>query len=166
MNYTDFSNIFLRELARSYRSGQIGLMGLVDFSLWEKVMPADESETSRFSWKKITFNAFQLADKENSLLLIYNVPIQFIPHEAKFVGIRINKEHDLVYYTLRRPKYNDEAWDIFVLDFKKGKEVFLDKIHGTDSLREFKNSIERFKFREEPTFFEKARNAVMFIWAA
>ena len=160
MKYTDFSNTFLLKLALSYRSGQISFHGLVDFHLWKAVFPNNESKSNNFDWRKIGFNAFQLNDKEQSLLIIYSIPHLYTPKEAEFIGIRLNKNRsNLLYYSLRRPKYNDDPWDIFLYDYKSQKDIFINKIQGTDSMREFKNAIEKLEFRE-PTKFEILRNSV------
>jgi len=162
MTYTDFSNIFLRELTLSYRLGKIPFHGLIDFELWKKVSPADDLLPNTFSWSKISFNAFKLKDGQDSLLIIYNIPLMYKPKEAEFVGIRFNNNRKKVlYYTLRRPKYNDDAWDIYSYDFEAKTDIFLEKIQGTDSLREFKNAIERIDFRDKPTTFEKLRSKIL-----
>lgn len=82
-------------------------------------------------------------------------------NEAEFVGIRFdNNRKQVLYYTLRRPRYNDEAWDIYLYDFDNNSDVILEKIQGTDSLREFKNAIERIPFRDKPTLFERIKTRI------
>ena len=161
MTYTDFSNTFLLELTRSYRSGAIPFHGLIDFNLWRRICPDTDCRPNVFSWNKISFNAFTLNDSQKSLLIIYNIPIMYKKNEAEFVGIRFdNNRKQVLYYTLRRPRYNDEAWDIYLYDFDNNSDVILEKIQGTDSLREFKNAIERIPFRDKPTLFERIKTRI------
>ncbi len=161
MTTIEFSTEFLPTLASSYLSGELGLHALVDFELWSKIFPNDPEHSGNCKWSNISFNAFQLNDDRQSLLLIYNIPQYNKPKEDKFVGIRIdNNNRQLLYYTLRRPKYNDEPWDICNYDFKSKKEIFLEKINGTDSLREFKQAIEKMPF-SKPSPFVRIRSILI-----
>ncbi len=161
MTYQDFTNIFIPNLARLYREKKISLHGLVDFHTWSQVLPEPDELTNDFQWKKISFNAFSLEDEENSLLLVYSIPLFNQKKEAEFIGIRLNNNRDkLILYSLRRPRYNDDPWDICQYDFDKGDEVFLDKIKGTDSMREFMNAIQQMEFKEKPTLFERLVNII------
>jgi len=156
MNYQDFTNIFIPNLARLYRDKKIALHALVDFSTWSQVLPEPDELTNDFQWKKISFNAFTLDDEEKSLFIVYSIPLFNQKKEAEFIGIRLNNNRDkLILYSLRRPKYHDDPWDINQYDFDKGDEVFLDKIKGTDSMREFMNAIQQMEFNERPSLFDR-----------
>lgn len=161
MTYKDFTDKFLLKLARFYRSGEVSLHGLVDIDLWKKVFPDNDAKHGDILWSNVSFNAFTLDDEENSLLIVYSIPQENEVGRAKFIAMRFdNKRHSLLYYTLRRPKYYDDAWDIFQYDFSSGKNYYIQKIGGTDSLREFKASIEKIEFKENPTLYEKIINII------
>lgn len=161
MTYQDFTNTFIPNLALLYQTKQISLHGLVDFNLWSQILPESEELTNDFQWRKISFNAFVLEDDEKSLLIVYSIPLFNQKKEAEFIGIRLNNNRDkLILYSLRRPKYHDDAWDICQYDFDKKDEVFLDKIKGTDSMREFMNAIQQLEFKEKPTIIDRVLNFV------
>lgn len=161
MTYQDFTNTFIPNLALLYQTKQISLHGLVDFNLWSQILPESEELTNDFQWRKISFNAFVLEDDEKSLLIVYSIPLFNQKKEAEFIGIRLNNNRDkLILYSLRRPKYHDDAWDICQYDFDKKDEVFLDKIKGTDSMREFMNAIQHLEFKEKPTIFDRVLDFV------
>lgn len=161
MTYQDFANKFLLELARSYRNKEHQIHSLIDFELWKKIFPTSYNDMANFDWNKIHFNAFALNDSENSLLIVYNIPTSNSEKEAKFIGLRFNnKRNNVLYYTLRRPRFYDEAWDICQYDFKSNQDNIIDKIKGTDSMREFKNAIERMKFSEQLSLYDRFRNAL------
>ncbi len=156
MTYQDFTNTFIPNLARMYRNKKISLHGLVDFNLWSQILPEPEEMSNDLQWRKINFNAFVLDDEEKSLLIVYSMPLFNQKKEAEFIGIRLNNNRDkLILYSLRRPKYHDDAWDICQYDFDKKDEVFLDKIKGTDSMREFINAIQVMEFKEKPSIFDR-----------
>lgn len=162
MTYLEFTDNFMLHLARSYRNNQIQFHALVDTDLWRKILPDTGNDATGFHWYNIKLNAFTLSDKENSLLIVYSMPVLNKPREVKFIGLRLDsKRSSLLFYTLRRPKYNDEAWDICQYDFDDNTSIFIDKIQGTDSLREFRNNIERIEFREKQPAYIRLRSKFM-----
>jgi len=161
MTYQDFTNTFIPSLTLLYQTGQIPFHGLVDFNLWSQILPEPEELTNDFQWRKISYNAFVLEDEEKSLLIVYSIPLFNQKKEAEFIGIRLNNNRDkLILYSLRRPKFHDDAWDICQYDYSKKDEVFLDKIKGTDSMREFINAIQQLEFKEKPTIFDRVLDFV------
>ncbi|MBQ0056694.1 MAG: hypothetical protein KBT20_03460 [Bacteroidales bacterium] len=161
MTYQDFSDRFLLSLVKSYRNKQIPLHALVDTDLWIKIFPNYNNETGQFHWYLIKFNAFTLSDEEGSLLIIYSIPTQNQKKEPKFIGIRLNNNRDqVILYTLRRPEYVGDSWDLYQYDFKKDKNISLGKLYGTDSIREFKNHIERLSFSERPPLLSRILTSV------
>lgn len=160
MTYQEFSDKFLVTLASAYRNGTLDLHALIDFNLWKRVFPEEYGNHLRVQWNKISFNAFTLSDSTNSLLLVYKIPEAFKHREAGFIGIRLdNNRKDLYYYSLRHPQYHDEPWMIYQYDFKKSQNIFIEDIHGTNSMREFKASIERMPC-QEPTFFQRINDYI------
>lgn len=163
MTYLEFSNIFLLKLASSFRSGFIKIHGLVDFDLWKKTFPDDNSQIGQVIWSNINFNAFKLNDEQESLLIVYTIPIANTSGEAKFIAFRLNKKRDsLLLYSLRRPKFFDDPWDIFQYDFKAHQNIYIKKIGGTDSLREFKASIENLEYKETTPIINKIKTLILF----
>lgn len=149
MTYHEFTDNFILTLAKKYRNNEMPLHALVDIDLWRKVLPDNVSQDNNFHWYNIKLNAFMLEDELRSMLIVYSIPIFNRQNEIKFIGLRFdNNRKRLLYYSLRRPKYNDEAWEIFQYDFEHNEQVFINKIKGTDSLREFRNNIETISFRE------------------
>jgi len=149
MNYKEFSQIFLPQLAADYREGSLPFHALVDIDLWQKLFPDRNATPGQVQWYNVKLNAFDLNDEENSLLLTFSLPLYKVKEEAKFIGLRINNmQNSLTYYILRRPTYNDDPWNLYQYNFKENKEVFLQKIQSTDSLREFKYCIERLPNKE------------------
>ena len=164
MTYQEFSDTFLPKLATSYLNKEIDFHALIDFELWKKIFPDNELQMDQVNWNGIQFNAFSLDDDKHSLLLVYTIPTHNKKNEAKFIAFRFdNNRNKLLLYSLRRPKYYDELWNIFQYDFKLGKDVYLMKNLGTDSLREFKASIEQIEFQEKTSFFDKIKTTLLFL---
>jgi len=156
MNYVEFTDSFLLRLAKSYKMGKVGLHALVDFDLWKQLFPDQDGQQGVLRWSQISFNAFTLDDEDHSLCLFYHIPLQNIKNEAMFIAIRFNKKrNELVYYSLRRPKYNDDPWIIFVYDFESERDYKIQEIQGASSLREFKAAIERLPFLPEASPYDK-----------
>lgn len=146
MNYKEFTQTFLPSLAKEYREGNLPFHALIDFDLWRRVFPDQAAAPGQVQWYAVKLNAFCLNDEERTLLLTFSIPLLNRRDEVKFVGMRINnKQNTLTYYLLRRPRYNDELWDLFQYDFENNQEIFIQKNNGTDSLREFRNTIELLK---------------------
>jgi len=150
MNYKEFTQIFLPQLASEYRDGALPFHALVDVDLWRQVFPDFNAVPGQVQWYTVKLNAFSLNDAEQTLLLTYSLPERREKEEAKFIGLRINNmTHSLNYYLLRRPSVVDEAWNLFQYNFTEKKEIFVQKIDCTDSLREFRNFIERLPNEEK-----------------
>lgn len=161
MTYQEFTDTFIPQLALLYRQKKITLHGLVDFNLWSQILPESDELYSDFQWNKISFNAFVLNDEEKSLFIVYSIPLFKNKKEAEFIGIRLDNNRDnLILYSLRRPKFHDDAWDICQYDFDKGDEVFLEKIKGTDSMREFMNAIQNMEYKDKPSFYDRMMDYV------
>ena len=161
MTYQEFSDKFLPTLAKFYRDKQIDLHGLVDFDLWKKIIPDDASSFDGFRWECITFNAFNLSDSENSLLLVYSIPEKNQENCAKFVAMRLdNKREHLLLYSLRCPRFYNDPWEIYLHNFKKDSDSLLAQIQGTNSLREFVAHIQRSEFRENLTIVQHVYNII------
>lgn len=144
MNYKEFTQIFLPQLASEYRDGTLPFHALVDVDLWRQVFPDFNAKPGQVQWYTVKLNAFQLNDEGENLLLTFTLPERREEKEAKFIGMRINNmAHTLRFYLLRRPSVVDEPWEIFQYNFDLKKEIFVRKMDSTDSLREFKNNIER-----------------------
>lgn len=166
MTYSDFAEKFLPQLAELYLNKQLPFHGLVDFDLWKKVFPEGQDLTHPFYWNRIKFNAFPLGDEESSLLLVYSIPMNNTPKEIQFIGIRFDKNRNhLNYYTLRRPRFYDDFWNIFQYNFKTSQEIYLEKLQGTNSIREFCFGIKRIPFKPEetkPSMFDRVFTKVFF----
>ncbi len=165
MTYFEFTNHFLPQLAQLYLNKEIDFHALVDFDLWKKVFPDVPKADGSFYWNRISFNAFALNDPESSLLLVYNLPLQNTPKEAQFIGIRFNNNRTrLNMYVLRRPRFYDEFWDVFQYNFELGKEIFIEKLRGTNSLREFCADIQRLPFSSsnKPSLFDRIVTKVFY----
>lgn len=162
MTYKEFSETFLLDLARSYRNGKIPFHALVDKDLWQRIFLDNETGIHSLRWYNIKINPYLLSDSESSLLIVFSIPIQNLSKETKFIGMRFNSNRStILFYSLCRPHYVDEAWDIFQYDFERSEYTFVSKIHGTDSLREFRNNIERIPFREKPSIFERVLSRII-----
>lgn len=165
MNYKEFSQIFLPQLASEYREGTLPFHALVDIDLWRRIFPDFNSEPGQVQWYNVKLNAFSLSDDENTLLLTFSLPERRDKEEAKFIGLRINNmAKTLTFYLLRRPSVVDEAWNLFQYNFTERKEIFVQKMESTDSLREFKNCIERLPNQDKDpdslfSFIKKKINA-------
>lgn len=146
MTYREFTDEFLPTLATLYRKQEanFGLHSLVDLDLWQRVFPCKPGVADQIQWYAIRRNAFVLDDSVGSLLITFSLPEPQHTDDAKFVAMRIERgTHTLQYYTLRRPRYIDDPWDINQYSFEKQKEIFRQKLQATDSLREFKCAISR-----------------------
>lgn len=151
MNYSEFSHIFLPQLAKEYREGTLPFHALVDIDLWRQVFPDMNAKPGQVQWYTIKLNAYSLNDDNNSLLLTYSLPERREKEEAKFIGLRINNiNRTLTYYILRRPSVVDEHWDLYQYNFAQQHEDFVQKIQTTDSLREFRNCIEHLSQTAQP----------------
>lgn len=144
MNYTEFSDTFLPQLASDYLEGRLPFHALVDMDLWKRIFPDMNAAPGQVQWYNIKLTNFSLNDVENTLLITYSLPERRDKNEAKFIGMRINNmQQTLNFYLLRRPSNYDDLWNLFQYDFKNKQEIFIKKIEATDSLFEFKNCIER-----------------------
>lgn len=146
MTYREFTDEFLPTLAALYRmqEANFDLHSLVDLDLWQRVFPCKPGVVDQIQWYAIKRDAFVLDDATGSLLITFSLPEPQHANDAKFAAMRINRgTHELQYYTLRRPTYIDDPWDINQYSFEKKKEVFAQKLQATDSLREFKSAISR-----------------------
>lgn len=156
MTYSDFTNTFLPNLAQAYRDGQIKFHGLVDFDLWKRIFPDEAHGNLDVQWSAISFNAFTLNDKENSLLIVFSIPLFKVKKEAKFIAFRLdNKRKNIVCYSLRRPRYHDDFWQIYLYDYNTRKQYPIAELEGTNSMREFINEISKMPFRQEPSLIER-----------
>ena len=156
MTYTEFTDYFLPTLAISYRSGKFNFHALVDFDLWKKVFPDEGNRNDEVQWSEISFNAFTLNDKEKSLFVVFAMPERIVPNEAKFVGFRLdNNRKRIACYSLRRPKYHDDPWKVFLYDYKDKKNFFITELMGTHSMREFINAVEKIDFQDCPSLVDK-----------
>lgn len=166
MTYIEFANHFLPQLATHYIKNQIPFHGLVDFDLWKKVFPDGQQASNPFYWNRIKFNAFILDDDARSLLIVYSIPLQNQPKEAQFIGIRLdNNRKQVNLYALRRPRFYDELWDVFQYNFETHNEVFIDKLKGTNSLREFCVGVQRLPFtanNAKPSLFDRIVTKVFY----
>lgn len=158
MTYDEFTTIFLPQLADHYQKGSLPFHALVDVDLWKRVFPDLNAAPNQVQWYNVKLEAFDLNDREGTLLLTYSLPIRFNKKEAKFIAMRIdNMSHTLSYYILRRPSSVNDYWDIFQYNFATGKEVYVNKLDSTDSLREFRNYLATLPadyVAEEETFIQ------------
>lgn len=151
MTYREFTDEFLPTLANLYRmqEANFDFHSLVDLDLWQRVFPSKLGVADQIQWYAIKRNAFVLDDTVGSLLITYSLPEPQHANDAKFAAMRIDRDtHKLQYYTLRRPAYIDDPWDINQYSFEKKKEIFAQKLQATDSLREFKCAISRLPISE------------------
>lgn len=142
MTIRDFTHTFLPQLVLEYSQGTLDLHALVDVDLWKRIFPdqTDNSSDERFFWYQVRLNSFEL--KDSTLLLTYTLPTPMFKDQAKFCGIRVNRQtRQAHYYLLTKPQSIEDQWDILWMPFPKASEKkkleFLCKIDGTDSLRNF-----------------------------
>ena len=156
MTYTEFTDIFLPALATSYRNGSMKFHGLFDFDLWKRIFPDENNRAGELQWSEVQFNAFALNDKEKSLFIVFSLPERVKPDEAKYIGFRLDSNRKrIACYSMRRPKYHDDPWQIFQYDYKRRGLTYSAEVMGTNSMREFINTIEKFDFQETPSFAER-----------
>lgn len=156
MTYTEFSDKFIPALAKLYREKKIGVHGLVDFDTWKKVFPEPIELISDFHWQRISFNAFVLDDEEKSMLIIYTLPLFNQKNEAQYIGVRLNNKRNAIsLYYLRRPQFVDEFWKLYIYDFSRNKDFFIDAIKGANSMREFKKAVTEMDFDYTPTILDR-----------
>lgn len=171
MTLHDFTYKFLPQLAHFYQAGELPLLALFDRELWQRLFPTAVGRDLRdgeFLWERIHFTASALAD--GTLLLVYEISTN--PQktgENKYLALRIRrgKRRKVVVYTLTRPLYYDDPWDIFYLTTPEGKSRFLRKMPGTDwRLPSFCQAIDAIPFDEIPeanehhSTFDRIKQAV------
>ena len=112
MTVQDFAFRLLPLLVTEYVNRQIEFHGLVDVDTWQKVFP--QKETDFFGMNKIQFKAIPIRAK--TLMLLYILPNPQVQGEVKFVALIINREtRSVKFMTLARPRFYDEAYEIYEL---------------------------------------------------
>ena len=154
MNIIELTHTFLPNLVKEYTAGHLDLHALVDFDLWRTIFPesANAPEEGRFLWYQIRLNAFVL--KDDTLLLVYTLPVPLQKGHPKFVAIRLDRDtRQAHYYLLQKPQSIEDQWDILWLPFPKAadrmKLEFKCKIDGTDSLRNMVLTVQQQPFTDD-----------------
>ena len=167
MDRKNFSTILLPHLAQSWADGQIPFDQLVAFDIWEKLFPnpvvAEGSypDPDNIPWYDIRLNAFNLTD--GTLLLVYSLPKARNYKDVQFVGLRLDrKEKRYVCYILRRPKYEDDEWEICTVTPDDKEPRYYGPVNGTWSIRCFWLSINSIPFGQpkRPKAWEIFKGAI------
>lgn len=123
MTFHEFTYNFIPRLAHAYNQGELPLYSLFDHELWKQLFPVTSEQQGELVWERMRFTAHSMDD--GTLLIVYDLPIPTKAGEDKYIALRLNRqEHRVVIYTLRRPKYYNEQWDIYQLSLPDGKSHF------------------------------------------
>lgn len=159
MTITEFAFRFLPQLVNRYRMGDLPFHALVDFDLWKQIFPDQTGlvDQTNLKWYTVQLCAHCMTD--DTLLLSFTFPQPTRVGEPKIAGIRLDRTQQTAeYYVLTKPRHYDDDWDIVTPlvdndtastgDSKTtdAKPTFRCKILGTDSLRNFVNSVQQRPF--------------------
>ena len=152
MTFQEFTYIFIPQLAYSYQCGDLPLCVFFDHKLWMDLFPLSpdwQQTPGEFLWQRMRFTAHILED--DTLLIVYELPTPSRIGEDKYLGIRVDrKQHDVVVYTLRRPRLLSNPWEIHQLALPEGKAVFHSVMPSTEWEREdFCHAVNRIPFESE-----------------
>jgi len=156
MDIHQFSKIFLPQLVLEYVKGTLPFHALVDIDTWKKVFPNKvRRHPYQIQWSQLVLTCNPLKDRTILLSFILPQPLKY--GDVKFAAIRLNpEEHTLrraVYYVLTKPQSYDDNWDISYLPLPQGEDKmelkFIQKITGTDSLRNFVYDVQQIDFDDD-----------------